>query len=68
MTELEPLLSARQVADLFGLTLRTLSNWERAGTLVPLRRRSRRYYRRSDVEALLGIDKPKQMPLFPEFE
>jgi DNA-binding transcriptional MerR regulator len=60
MNQLEPLLSAREVADLFGRKLRTLSNWENEGHLIPVRIRKRRYYRRSDVEALLGIGKPRK--------
>jgi len=47
------LLPAAEVARLFGRTLRTLSNWERAGLLVPIRIRRQRYFRLSEVEALL---------------
>jgi hypothetical protein len=47
------LMPAAAVARLFGRTLRTLSNWERSGLLVPIRIRRQRYYRLSDVEALL---------------
>ena len=68
MNQLEPLMTAREVADLFGRELRTLSNWEREGLLIPIRIRARRYYRRSDVEALLGIRKPSESVPFTEFE
>ncbi len=47
------LLPAAEVARLFGRTLRTLSNWERAGLLVPIRIRRQRYFRLREVEALL---------------
>ncbi len=66
MTELEPLMTAREVADLFGRQLRTLTNWEVEGYLVPIRIRKRRYYRRSDVEALLGTGKPSKSGPFTE--
>lgn len=64
MKELEPLLSARDVADLFGRHPRTLTNWEHDGILIPIRLRTRRYYRRSDVEALLGIERTEESPRF----
>ena len=47
------LLPAAEVARLFGRTLRTLSNWERAGLLVPIRICRQRYFRLREVEALL---------------
>jgi phage terminase Nu1 subunit (DNA packaging protein) len=47
------LLPAAEVARLFGRTLRTLSNWERAGLLAPVRIRRQRYFRLREVEALL---------------
>jgi phage terminase Nu1 subunit (DNA packaging protein) len=55
MSPLAPpdLLPAADVARLFGRTLRTLSNWERAGLLIPIRIRRQRYFRLRDVEALL---------------
>ncbi|WP_207537240.1 hypothetical protein [Sabulicella rubraurantiaca] len=46
------LLPAAVVAALFGRTLGTLSNWDRAGVTHPVLIRGRRFYRRSDIEAL----------------
>ncbi len=48
------MLPAREVADLFGVTLRTLWNWDRLGILVPHRIRGRRYYALADIDALAG--------------
>jgi phage terminase Nu1 subunit (DNA packaging protein) len=48
----ERLLDARQVAEMFGRTLRTLSNWERSGVLIPVRHAGLRYYPASEVRAL----------------
>lgn len=57
-------LSAAAVARLFGITVRSLWNWERAGVLVPIRVRKRRFYRRGDVLALLNTSAmpPGQLP------
>jgi hypothetical protein len=49
----QALLPAREVALLFRRDLRTLFNWERAGLLIPLRIRKRRFYRRTDVEKMI---------------
>ena len=51
--DLSGLLPATEVARLFGRTLRTLSNWEQAGVLVPVRVRRQRYYRVAELQALL---------------
>jgi DNA-binding transcriptional MerR regulator len=51
--QLSRLLPAAEVARIFGRTLRTLSNWEKAGLLVPVRIRGQRLYRISDVERVL---------------
>ena len=48
----EELLDARRVAEMFGRTLRTLSNWERSGLLIPVRHAGLRYYHASEVRAL----------------
>ena len=48
----ERLLTARSVAAMFGRTLRTLSNWESRGLLIPLRHAGLRYYRESEVREL----------------
>ena len=37
---------------MFGRTLRTLSNWERRGLLVPIRHAGLRYYRVSEIREL----------------
>lgn len=55
--EQDELIPATDVARLFHRTLRTLSNWEKAGILVPERIRGQRYYRLSVVEALLSNPK-----------
>lgn len=48
------LLSAAQVARIFGIDIRSLWNWERDEILRPTTRiRGRRYYARADVERLL---------------
>ena len=53
------LLSARQVARIFGRDIKTLWNWEQAEILVPTTRiRGRRYYTRADVERLLEARLP----------
>lgn len=48
------LLRAREVAAVFGVTPRTLTNWERTGVLVPIRIRGQRYYPEAAVTALVG--------------
>ena len=53
------LLSARQVARIFGIDIRSLWNWETAGVLIPATRiRGRRHYAVADVERLLGARLP----------
>jgi len=54
------LLSAAEVAAMFGRTPRTLFNWERAGVLMPLRIRRRRYYSVAQIEALLAPTNTRQ--------
>ena len=46
------LLGAREVAGIFGKTLRTLTNWERRGWLIPSRVGGLRYYHEADVREL----------------
>lgn len=46
-------MTAREVADTFRCTLRTLWNWDKAKVLVPTLIRKRRYYSREAVDALL---------------
>jgi predicted site-specific integrase-resolvase len=55
LAEQGELLKASTVARTFGVEVRTLWNWERRGVLVPVTRvRGQRYYRRSDVERMIG--------------
>lgn len=46
-------MSAARAATIFDITLRTLSNWERKGILVPTRINGKRYYRVSEIRRLL---------------
>jgi len=51
------ILAAPVVAAMFGVCLRTLRNWERRGLLASRLIAGRRYYARSQIEALLdGMD------------
>jgi DNA-binding transcriptional MerR regulator len=59
---LERMLSASEVAAMFGVTARTLWNWESAGVLVPTRIQRQRYYPETAVMALLG--KRENLTLF----
>jgi DNA-binding transcriptional MerR regulator len=53
------LLSAAQVAKIFGKNIRTLHDWAEAEVLVPATHiRGRRYYAVADVERLLGLKRP----------
>ncbi len=47
------LIKARDVAEMFAVTLRTLFNWERKGILVPCRIVGQRYYRWTDIQSAL---------------
>ena len=46
------LLPAAEVARLFGVTVRTLRNWRRAGLLRPVRIRGRVYFAIAELERL----------------
>ena len=48
----EPPLPAARVAAILRVTLRTLSNWEARGLLIPMRRCGRRYYEAAEVRRL----------------
>lgn len=58
----EDLLSTRQVAELAGVTVQTVSRWARDKGLTPAWRsdspgdRGARVYRRADVEAFLSME------------
>jgi len=49
------MLPAPEVTAVFGINRRTLTNWEAAGVLMPVRIRTRRYYLATDIEALIRI-------------
>jgi len=50
----KPVLSTAEVACLFGRTDRCIRNWVTAGHLHPLRIGWSVFFRRADIEALLG--------------
>ena len=52
------LLSARQVAEIFGRKERTLRNWVRAGHLRPVRVGRAVFFREADIVALLEAGEP----------
>jgi len=56
MSALPSVFSASETAALFGRDVRTLSNWEKAGLLIPVRINRRRFFRVSDIKKLLGVD------------
>ncbi len=62
------LLSISQVADIFSIHPDTLRNWEKDGTLVPLRagKRGDRKYRPQDIEAI--VDKMGSKLTLPQLE
>jgi DNA-binding transcriptional MerR regulator len=47
-------LPAAEVARLFGVTVRTVRNWRRAGLLRPVRIRGRVYFSVEEIELLTG--------------
>jgi len=62
------LLSISQVAEIFSIHQDTLRNWEKDGTLVPLRvgPRKDRKYRQEDIEAI--VDKMGSKLTLPQLE
>src|SRR5262249_46934234 len=52
-----------QISKQFGISLRTLRFYESKGLIAPVRKRSRRLYRRADVERLSVILKAKKFGL-----
>jgi type I restriction enzyme M protein len=62
------LLSISQVAEIFSIHQDTLRNWEKEGTLVPLRvgPRKDRKYRQEDIEAI--VDKMGSKLTLPQLE
>jgi type I restriction enzyme M protein len=65
---LSDLLTISQVADIFSIHPDTLRNWEKEGTLVPLRsgKRGDRKYRPQDIEAI--VDKMGSKLTLPQLE
>ncbi len=52
------LLTAKQAAELFSRTTRTLRNWERRGWLQPIRVGRAIFFRRADIESLVEFGMP----------
>jgi excisionase family DNA binding protein len=55
LTDSDPLLGIRDVANLFGVDISTIRRWEHAGYLRSIRvgQRGHRRYHASDIQALL---------------
>lgn len=51
--EEEKYLSARETAEMIGVTRATLWRWEKTGYLVPIKRGNSVYYRLSDINKFL---------------
>ena len=68
LKEMPELLSISQVAEIFSIHPDTLRNWEKDGTLVPLRagKRGDRKYRPQDIEAI--VDKMGSKLTLPQLE
>lgn len=48
------ILSKKQTADFFGITIRTLDNWSKKGALTPIKIVGSVYFRTQDIEALIN--------------
>lgn len=68
LKEMPELLSISQVAEIFSIHQDTLRNWEKEGTLVPLRvgKRGDRKYRPQDIQAI--VDKMGSKLTLPQLE
>ena len=68
LKEMPELLTIGQVAEIFSIHPDTLRNWEKDGTLVPLRagKRGDRKYRPQDIEAI--VDKMGSKLTLPQLE
>lgn len=68
LKEMPELLSIGQVAEIFSIHPDTLRNWEKDGTLVPLRvgKRGDRKYRPQDIQAI--VDKMGSRLTLPQLE
>lgn len=53
----------QKVKEIYGISRRTLINWEKKGLITPLRTpKGRRRYKKEDIEKLLGMIEEKQKP------
>ena len=52
--EAKKILSKNEVAEYFGVTIRTITNWTTQGTLKPFKVGGLVYYRLTDIEALFN--------------
>jgi excisionase family DNA binding protein len=55
LEEKSPLMTTREVAALFRRTDRTIRSWVARGLLEPVRIGRTVYFRRSDIEKILGL-------------
>lgn len=59
LSDIDALLTPREVAQLFGVRTTTIARWAREGTLTPLRTPGgHRRYRREDIQRLIAEDDP----------
>lgn len=58
-----PLLSIKEVCDLFQITKPTIYEWTRHGKLKPYKVRARVYFLMADIEALLRTCVPNGPPV-----
>ena len=59
LPETNPLLTPREVAEIFGVRTTTIARWAREGTLTPLRTPGgHRRFRREDIQHLLAKEPP----------
>jgi excisionase family DNA binding protein len=58
-----PLLSIKEVCDLFQITKPTIYEWTRHGKLKPYKVRARVYFLVADIEALLKTCVPDSSPV-----
>ncbi|MDN5363915.1 MAG: putative resolvase, partial [Eubacteriales bacterium] len=57
------LLNVQKVKEIYGISRRTLINWEKEGVIVPLRTpKGRRRYKKEDIKKLLGMIEEKPKP------
>lgn len=57
-----PLLSIKEVCDLFQITKPTVYEWTRHGKLKPYKVRARVYFLMADIEALFKANMPDRSP------